>query len=697
VLQLHGSLVNAGDDEANQIRTDAAPVFSQRAGVLTLLMKANPAAALELAFPQDLVDELSQRFPASAQYLEQRGTWTGTADHLVFDDLAHSSKRYEVKVRTSTGVLDVYAAQGEPDCLSSDRVEVEGIRLNNVVAAGNTSVRNSAMAAATTVCSPQGVQNSVVILVQFPTLPLYTGVTAQGIWDIFFKTSGRSVTNYWQEVSYGKASAAGNVYGPYTVDRTYGCSEYPALQTAAIKAADANVNFANFSRIFIVMPNPGGCSWAGMATVGCTSVSTGDGTFTMSTSWLIIDWMNQTYGIEMASHEGGHNLGLNHAQSRDFGAEALGPVGIPGTFSEYGDPLSTMGYWNYGHYAAPHKVRLGWLSSANAPVTETSSSFSIFPSETPTAGVQAVKVRRGTGNNAWLWVEYRQPLGSFDSTLPSQVFTGGLIHYEDSLTGSYTQLLDFTPTTDTFADPALTGSWKDPYSDVSVSVSGAGSSALSLNVNYGAMACSRVAPKVTMSPSNVSAMAGANAVFTVSITNNDTSGCASSTFGLAATTPSGWLAVFSPASVSVAPGATGSVTLTETVVAGMLPGTYATTVTASDSSHTATASGNVSVTAPPTSLYVTTTATPNAVSVKSTVNIRAVVSNQNGPLAGATVTISVKRNGSSNAFKRTVTTDSQGTALWPYKPQQKDTYQADATSTMGAMTVTSAAAIFVAQ
>ncbi|MBM3795449.1 MAG: hypothetical protein FJW31_15605 [Acidobacteria bacterium] len=59
------------------------------------------------------------------------------------------------------------------------------------------------------------------------------------------------------------------------------------MRTAAIAAADSAVNFTNFTRVFIVFPNPGSCGWAGLGTLGCGTLSSADGSFQASTSWLL--------------------------------------------------------------------------------------------------------------------------------------------------------------------------------------------------------------------------------------------------------------------------------------------------------------------------------------------------------------------------------------------------------------------------
>lgn len=88
VLQFHSQIQGANAPQAAQVRSQAAPVLAQRAAALSALIKSNPSAALSLAFSQDLLNDLAQKFPGSANSLEQQGTWEGVSDHLVFDDPA---------------------------------------------------------------------------------------------------------------------------------------------------------------------------------------------------------------------------------------------------------------------------------------------------------------------------------------------------------------------------------------------------------------------------------------------------------------------------------------------------------------------------------------------------------------------------------------------------------------------------------
>src|SRR5262249_36153888 len=153
-------------------------------------------------------------------------------------------------------------------------------------------------------------------------------------------------------------------------------------------------------------------------------------------------------------HELGHALGLAHASSRGFtdrsgNLTAVGPLGAKGNLTEYGDKFSAMSCCTGnlgGEYAAPHKAEiLDWLApNLGYQTVQTSGTYTIQPYELA-GGVKAIKVQRGTGNDAWLWVEYRQSNGSYDTpqlnggAFPSPVntillpqpYSGALIHYED--------------------------------------------------------------------------------------------------------------------------------------------------------------------------------------------------------------------------------------------------------------------------
>ena len=530
-------------------------------------------------------------------------------------------------------------------------------------------------------CTTTGVQNVIVILATFPGVTLPANVTPQSVSEMFFGSSAPSLTTYWQEASYGATSATGDVFGWFTLTGNYSstaCQSLPAVQTDAMAAAAAaGANFQNYTRVVVVFPDVLGCGWSGLSNIGCFALSTPSGTINASSSYLTAG----SAVAEVAAHELGHGLGLDHASTRGFTdntgtAITLGPLGVTGTLTEYGDKFSTMGCCDLAEYGAPHKAKiLNWLApNVGYQTVQTSGTFVIQPYETP-GGLKAIRVQRGTGNNAWLWIEYRQPDGSYDpssfpspqwSTAAPQPYSGALIHYEDSVSGLHTHLINYTPADSSFYSPALVvgQTWADPYSNLSLSVVSATSTGLTVNVSYGSVPCTPANPTVTASPLDPTIYPGNEAAYNVSITNNDSAGCSPNTYTVTSTQPSNWPTTFSGTSVTISPGGAGSLTMYKTGPSGTSPGTYIVNASAGNSSYVGSSTANVTVMSAP-SLTVSVSV-PTPVALRSTVPITAVVLNGGIPAPGASVTFTLS-SPSGPATTQTATASSSGTATWSYK------------------------------
>jgi M6 family metalloprotease-like protein len=577
LLQVYARLGALSNSEAAAValRSQGAEIIKQRAAALMELIQQSPSQALSIAFSDDVLSRLRKAFPESITSLESVGSWQGATEYLIEDGADFKTYQKHFSITTSTETLNVHFASQVPANLQSGKIlRVTGIRVGTEVAADGGTVTGTVTGAAA-MCTPLGEQRTLVLLVTTPGVPA-PALTPAYFANLLFGSSGLSLSEFWRESSYGVTTASGDVLGWYTLDANYTCDQTSQIRDAAIRAVDSVVDFRQYSRIFLIMSGVyGGCGWAGLATVGCSSLSSaGDGNFTASTAWMYSEiFISRETGITLAIHEGGHNLGLDHASSRGFRPEALGAPGLAGVMNEYGDEFSAMSSASFGHYAAPHKAKLGWLTSDVQTVTG-SGSFSIQPTEVG-GGLHALKVRRGSDDNNWLWVEYRQPLGVFDSTLKPQIFGGGLIHYQDTSTGAYTHLLDFTPNTTSWADPALLAgqSWVDPYTNVSIAIDNASSTALNVSVAYGPAVCTPAAPTVTLSPANPSAYAGNPVNYTVTIANKDSEQCAPRGFNLSSLVP-GWQTTFSQDSLVLSPLASTSVTMSKLVPADTLPATY---------------------------------------------------------------------------------------------------------------------------
>jgi M6 family metalloprotease-like protein len=523
------------------------------------------------------------------------------------------------------------------------------------------------------VCSTTGAQNVAVLLVTFPGVTPPANITQQSVYDMFFGTTGASLDGFWKEASYGQTSASGNVFGWYILDSSYAdCSRMDLLRDAAIAAAsNSGVAIQNYNRIFIVTTDFA-CGWTGLAINTCTSLNSPNGSFVASASFLNASWQrSQMEGAENAAHEGGHNMGLAHAQSRTFGAEPLGPMGVVGTLTEYGDPFSDMASSNSGHYAVPHKAEiLNWISSGtNYQVVQSGGTWTLQPLEVNPAGLVAIKIQRGTGNDSWIWVEYRQPIGNYESIWAP---AGALIHYEDSTTGTHTQLLDFTPATSGMYDSALMpgSTWADPYTNVSVAVQSATTNALTVSVSYGATPCTASAPSVVVSPLDPSIYPGQSANYSASVKNNDSAGCSASAINLASAQPPGWTTSFSIPSVTLGPGQSASIALGKGAPPGTPAGTYAVDLTASTSAATiGSAIANATVVTPP-SLAASVLVSGTNFSRPGTVPVVVSVTSGGAPVSGASITFTITApNGSTTS--QSDTTGSAGTATWNYKLNQR--------------------------
>ena len=132
------------------------------------------------------------------------------------------------------------------------------------------------------------------------------------------------------------------------------------------------------------------------------------------------------------------------------------------------------------HFGAFMKERLGWLSYGNSPpiaTVQTDGTYPLEPLESaPAGGSKALKILKSTdpttGIHTWYYVEFRQAIG-FDSFLSSgynNVLNGVVIRTGSESDGNSSYLLDMTPQTDDWTDPALDSglSFTDPLSGVTV-------------------------------------------------------------------------------------------------------------------------------------------------------------------------------------------------------------------------------------
>lgn len=237
--------------------------------------------------------------------------------------------------------------------------------------------------------------------------------------------------SFWLENSFGKTSLATtytSVVGLPLSEGAYIGNFNLLLQHARQAAATANAawNFNNFNFYTVV-------TTGAVSTFGYTGVAELGG----KGSHLLRDFTT----VRTASHEYGHNLGLNHSEY--WLTDSASPIGrdsIPGGYVgdgadderiEYAHKFAVMGSQdNSGdfengraHYAASDKNRLDWLVQADGDIvnTTTSGTFRLYRHDVPasqlanmTPGVtRAIKINinasdpTGLANPYRYWLNYR--------------------------------------------------------------------------------------------------------------------------------------------------------------------------------------------------------------------------------------------------------------------------------------------------
>ena len=644
-----------------------------RAQAVTALLEDDPAEFLRVALP----GAVRARMPASVQaQIEEEADVEGELEVLHEDGVGGS--RYHHVVHATSGKVTLKFVADAPDLPTGTRVRIHGTRLGQLLAVGGGGSTQVLAAAGS---STFGAQKTLVILVNFtdnPTQP-YTVADAKSV--VFTTTS-----NFHLENSYGQTWLTGDVAGWYTIPLSGTGCDYSSISAYAEQAASAaGVSVSSYPRRVYAFPS-NGCGWWGLGSVGGNPSRA---------------WINGSLQLRVLSHEMGHNLGLYHSHSLDCGDVVLGGNC---TLSDYGDTFDTMGA-SPNHYNAFQKERLGWLNAGSSPgittVTNTGT-YTIDPMET-LGGVKALKILQDGPSNTYYYVEFRQPIG-FDAAVAAypNVVNGVLLHTGSPWNGDSSLLLDMTPNTSSWYDPALAAgtSYVDGATGITIAAVSANSTNASVMVSFGAMQCVKAAPGVAVSPSQSQwVQAGSTVRYTVSVKNNDNSGCTSSTFTVGASVPAGWPVVYGGSPVAVAPGATGTVTVDVTSATSATDGFYTIGVTATDAADGTRAATGSATYVIPSALSVSVASDQASYQRNQVVVLTTTVLNNGAPVSGASITVTLKRpNGSTTTMS--ATTGATGAAVVKYRIKKQDPtgiYQASSSVSLSGTANGSASTSFAVQ
>ena len=482
-----------------QLEDDTPTAVAQRRGLRNVLeQRRQLLKRLRNKLRAREIEHL-QRF-AGDETLDE-GEWEGAVEILVVDHVngadtfIRSETHYYLhtpKGRTRLLFLD----EPPPGIARARKMKVRGFQTDDRLLSEQSEITagletgaqmftESAMAGATAAtCSVTGAQRGLTIAVNYQDDT--TQSPALNTIDKRHYGNSDSLADYWQEASYGLTTLTGDTLGWYTVavNSADACDSYNLIRDLALEQAAAATDLTQYDRIFIVMRNPSpACSWAGRGQLFCQDIVTSDGDMHASTYWVISSNLSSTItGTSTVAHEGGHNLSLHHAATRDYGTESIGPIGgyDQGSLAEYGDRYDTLGNsFRPGHYNADHKYSIGWLDDTNITSVNADGTFLIEPLSTPVTGIKALRIFRGIDSTdfskEYLWVETRADVG-YDSRIDSRAYGGALVHHQHRRGHLLTENIDLHPaTTDYFDSPLADGeSFTDIYSGITLNHLGVG-------------------------------------------------------------------------------------------------------------------------------------------------------------------------------------------------------------------------------
>lgn len=536
------------------------------------------------------------------------------------------------------------------------RVAISGVQVGETLEMNAGDSISVASGSAQVAASSMGQHRVLVMMVNFQdkqTQP-FTREQAQAV---MFGTTN----DYFREASYGQTWLSGDVYGWYTIPVSSTTCDTTAISNYAQQAAaSAGANLAAYDHFVYAFPQ-NACAWQGRGSVGGTPSQA---------------WINEWFELGIVGHELGHNFGLYHSRSMDCGSSS---IGSNCTTNEYGDLFDLMGGANSAHFNVYQKERLGWVNSGiNAPITTvtTSGTYWLDSYATGSMNSKGLKILKSTdpvtGMKTWYYIERRAPFG-FDSFVAGNqnISNGVIVRTGSESSGQDTYLLDMTPATSSWYDPALTvgQSFTDIDARVTVAILSADAAGALVSVTVVSEPCVRANPTVTVTPSQSSWMpSGGTATYTASVRNNDGPTCGSSVFNAQASVPSGWMSTVSAAAID--PGSTATTSVQVTSPVGAIDGYHSITVRSINAANT-----SFSASAPATyslvsALWVSNTATQSTYMRNQTATVNATVKAAGVGVAGATVSFTLtKSNGTT--VTSTTTTASNGVATFKYTFNKK--------------------------
>jgi hypothetical protein len=487
----------------------------------------------------------------------------GDAEVEVADDFASGKSETRYFIKDTSGKrrqLQLPTGMNAPNIVTSDKIKVKGhvhknrpdaILLDENVAALNGTSSTSS----TTAAAASGTRTAIAIVADFSDATVScTDTTVAG--TLYAPSPATSVDQYFQETSKTLLNFTGSVVRVKIASSIGSTCNYNSWASAANTEAAKQVSLSNFQHKIYVLPasTQSLCGWAGLGTLG------GGNT-----------WVNTCSNGRVYAHELGHNLTLHHAAVNNG--------------AEYGDNSDVMGS-SYQPVNAPHSAQLGWTPSSNILNVSQSGTYRITALETmPSAAItpQIIKIFK-EDSGQYYYLALRTQAGRFAASL-SSTYANRLNVHKFGGSDAFTRYM---------SSHGVGESFVDSVNGITVTPTIINSDTMDVRIDITAI-CRKSAPTISVSNPGLVAIGSSGTAY-VTIKNNDSFACPSTTFALSsAMSQAGVTSSTSVPNLSVAPGASGSFTVVMQSTSTTLAGTYTGTVTGSDSANSRSVTGNLSL------------------------------------------------------------------------------------------------------